>query len=105
MSTFSGNAELVRDYFRWRNEDARRNALNAHCYLGVAQMPRRHRIGCCGFLSQKRGIGLYWADYDKQATNPKTGEAVTTTRRRIKRDFELPMREEYGAFILSLVST
>src|SRR6266542_2153286 len=23
------NAELVRDYFRWRNEDAHRNALNA----------------------------------------------------------------------------
>jgi tRNA(His) 5'-end guanylyltransferase len=26
------NVELVRDYFRWRNEDAHRNALNAHCY-------------------------------------------------------------------------
>ena len=25
-------AELVVDYFRWRNEDAHRNALNAHCY-------------------------------------------------------------------------
>jgi len=24
--------ELVRDYFRWRSEDAHRNALNAHCY-------------------------------------------------------------------------
>src|SRR5262245_8395597 len=24
--------ELVVDYFRWRNEDAHRNALNAHCY-------------------------------------------------------------------------
>ncbi|WP_240971147.1 tRNA(His) guanylyltransferase Thg1 family protein [Flammeovirga aprica] len=22
----------VEDYFRWRNEDAHRNALNAHCY-------------------------------------------------------------------------
>src|SRR5262245_43840158 len=25
-------ADLVIDYFRWRNEDAHRNALNAHCY-------------------------------------------------------------------------
>ena len=25
-------ADLVVDYFRWRNEDAHRNALNAHCY-------------------------------------------------------------------------
>ena len=24
--------ELVVDYFRWRQEDATRNALNAHCY-------------------------------------------------------------------------
>jgi len=24
--------QLVVDYFRWRNEDAHRNALNAHCY-------------------------------------------------------------------------
>ena len=26
------NKSLVVDYFRWRNEDAHRNALNAHCY-------------------------------------------------------------------------
>ena len=26
------NIELVIDYFRWRNEDAHRNALNSHCY-------------------------------------------------------------------------
>lgn len=28
-------AELVVDYFRWRNEDAHRNALNAHCYWSM----------------------------------------------------------------------
>ena len=26
------NKNLVVEYFRWRNEDAHRNALNAHCY-------------------------------------------------------------------------
>ena len=26
------SVELVRDYFLWRQEDAHRNALNAHCY-------------------------------------------------------------------------
>lgn len=25
-------AELVEDYFAWRQEDAHRNSLNAHCY-------------------------------------------------------------------------
>src|SRR5437762_1731561 len=29
------NEALVRDYFRWRNEDAHRNALNAHCYWAL----------------------------------------------------------------------
>ena len=31
------NALLVEDYFRWRNEDAHRNALNAHCYWNLRQ--------------------------------------------------------------------
>lgn len=26
------NIDSVIDYFRWRNEDAHRNGLNAHCY-------------------------------------------------------------------------
>ena len=26
------NVDLVVDYFRWRSEDAHRNALNSHCY-------------------------------------------------------------------------
>src|SRR5438067_452586 len=26
------NKSLVADYFRWRNEDAFRNSLSAHCY-------------------------------------------------------------------------
>jgi tRNA(His) guanylyltransferase len=110
------NAELVRDYFRWRNEDAHRNALNAHCYwklrkagadaeeasgrllrLSVAEKNEllfQHGLNFNDVPSwQKRGIGLYWEEYDKPATNPKTGEAVMTKRRRVKRDFELPMRD------------
>ncbi len=31
------NKKLVEDYFRWRNEDAHRNALNAHCYWRLRQ--------------------------------------------------------------------
>lgn len=121
------NAALVRDYFRWRNEDAHRNALNAHCYwalrrtgasaddasrpllrLSVAEKNEllfSHGINFNDVPSwQKRGIGLYWEDYEKPALNPKTGETLTTTRRRIKRDLELPMRDDYGAFVLDLVA-
>jgi tRNA(His) 5'-end guanylyltransferase len=121
------NAELVRDYFRWRNEDAHRNALNAHCYwalrkaganadeaskrllrLSVAEKNEllfSHGINFNDVPSwQKRGIGLYWEEYEKAATNPKTGQAVTSTRRRIKRDLDLPMREDYSEFVLKMVA-
>jgi tRNA(His) 5'-end guanylyltransferase len=114
--------ELVRDYFRWRNEDAHRNALSAHCYwmlrkqglgvneatnrlLGMSVAEKNELLFQNGVNFndlpnwQKRGTGLYWEAYEKAATNPKTGETVTTTRRRIRHDFDLPMREEYGRFI------
>jgi hypothetical protein len=35
--------------------------------------------------------------------NPLTGRQVVAERRRIKIDYELPMRDEYGAFVLSLL--
>jgi hypothetical protein len=50
-------------------------------------------------LWQKRGTGIYWEDYQKEAANKLTGEKVLATRRRIKVDYELPMRDEFSAFI------
>ncbi|MEP7338735.1 MAG: tRNA(His) guanylyltransferase Thg1 family protein, partial [Acidobacteriota bacterium] len=93
------NANLVGDYFRWRNEDAHRNALNGHCYwmlrgegLTVTQATKKlERMPVAeknellfqrgiNFNEvpnwQKRGIGLYWETYGKQAVNPLTGEEV-----------------------------
>jgi len=35
--------ELVCDYFRWRNEDAHRNALNAHCYWLLRKLRKKRR--------------------------------------------------------------
>jgi tRNA(His) guanylyltransferase len=121
------NRDLVRDYFRWRNEDAHRNALGAHCYwmlrksgagmneatdrlLGMSTAEKNELLfqGGVNFNDlpdwQKRGTGLYWETYEKPATNPKTGQAVTATRRRLKHDFDLPMREAYGRFIDDLVA-
>ena len=121
------NLALVCDYFRWRNEDAHRNALNGHCYWALRKSGKSAKAAT-GILSgmsvaqknellfqrgtnfndvpnwQKRGVGLYWEEYEKQALNPKTGETVSVTRRRIKRDLELPMREEYSAFIRTLAA-
>jgi len=52
---------------------------------------------------QKRGIGLYWVNYDKAGINPKTGEKTSTQRRKIYIDYDLPMRDEYDAFILKIL--
>jgi tRNA(His) guanylyltransferase len=121
------NIDLVCDYFRWRNEDASRNALNGHCYWtlrkdGLSAGAATNRLSGMSIAQknellfqhgtnfndvpkwQKRGVGLYWEDYEKTALNPKSNETVTATRRRIKRDLELPMRDEYTAFIRKLAT-
>ncbi|MCU0535998.1 MAG: hypothetical protein MUD14_19085 [Hydrococcus sp. Prado102] len=48
---------------------------------------------------QKRGIGLYWENSQKEGYNPVTGETVLTERSRVRRDLELPMKDEYDRFI------
>lgn len=119
-------ASLVRDYFRWRSEDAHRNALNGHCYWALRREGRGAREATDHLLRmstaeknellfragvnfndlpswQKRGVGLYWERYEKPATNPRTGELVSATRRRIRRDFDLPMKDAYGAFVERMV--
>ena len=116
------NVDLVVDYFRWRNEDAHRNALNAHCYwllrkegqtvqqatralnkLSVADKNELLFQRGINFnnlpLWQRRGVGIHWESYEKTGTNPLTKETVSTTRRQLKTDLELPMRDEYGQFV------
>jgi tRNA(His) guanylyltransferase len=121
------NESLVRDYFRWRNEDAHRNALNGYCYwqlrkdnLSATQATQRlnkmpvadknellFQYGL-NFNDvpnwQKHGVGLYWETYSKAGFNPKTGQAVMTERRRVKVDYDLPMKEAYGEFVLQLLA-
>ncbi len=110
------NKSDVVDYFRWRNEDACRNALNAWCYwtlrkegqskkdastviegLSVAEKNEllfQHGINFNDLpLWQKRGIGFYWESYEKDG-----GE-----RRRLKIDMELPMGDAYGEFIFGML--
>ena len=120
------NAQLVVDYFRWRNEDAYRNALNAHCYWllrgqgnnetvatqrihGVSVADKNELLFQNGInfndlpAWQKRGIGLYWTDIEKEGFNPKTPEKTMVTRRAIKTDFDLPMRDAYDDFMAQLI--
>ncbi|TGE28612.1 tRNA(His) guanylyltransferase Thg1 family protein [Hymenobacter metallicola] len=116
----------VLDYFRWRQEDAGRNSLNAHCYwllrkqgrsvaeataqvkgLGVAA---KHELLFAAGINfndlpswQKRGIGLYWQQYKKTGFNPRQQQAVETTRQQLVVDTELPLGEEYTALLQSFL--
>ncbi len=120
------HVEDVVDYFRWRNEDAHRNALNGHCYWLLRQQGKsateatnllarisvakkndllfNHAINFNDLPNwQKRGVGLFWEDYSKEAINLLTGEGTTSIRHRIKVEFDLPMRDRYSEFIQEML--
>jgi hypothetical protein len=46
---------------------------------------------------------VYEMALDKPSVNPQTREVVVARRRRIKVDYELPMKDQYGDFILLLI--
>jgi len=120
------NKNKVIDYFRWRNEDAHRNALNAHCYWllrkqgysateadkmiegkSVAlknELLFQNNINFNDLpLWQKRGVGLYWHSFEKKGWNPIKKQEEIALRREIKIDMELPMREAYNEFIIKFL--
>lgn len=118
--------DRVQDYFLWRQEDAHRNALNAHCYwmlrkegMGVKEATEMLEGKSVGFKNellfsrginfdklpswQKRGIGVYWDDVEKMGYNPITKQEVRTTRRELSVNYELPIGEEYAKYVLSFL--
>lgn len=121
------NKDLVVDYFRWRNEDAHRNALNAHCYWclrkdnhserdatnkikGISTGQKNELLFQYGINFnelpnwEKRGIGLYWQVAQKEGFNPKTNQTVMVNRRELVTNLELPMRDDYNKFILNIIN-
>lgn len=121
------NTERVIDYFSWRQADAARCGLNGWCYWTLRKLgksPTQATIALDGqaiafkhellFQNginfndlptwQRRGTGLYWEEYTKQGYNPITQESTTSSRRRIKIDEILPMKEEYRYFIARMLN-
>lgn len=120
-------ANDVADYFRWRNEDAHRNALNAHCYwllrkqgskpeaaqkeLDGLSVPAKNEMlfaqGGINFNDlphwEKRGWALHWQTITKHAINPKTGDPVEAERRQLTLDLDLPMRDEFSDMVRELL--
>ncbi len=116
----------VIDYFRWRSEDAHRNALNGHCYWllrkeGQAAQEAAHKLSGLSIAGknellfqhginfndlpnwQKRGVGVYWEEFEKKGFNPKTQAPVVVQRRRIAVDDDLPAGEKYSDLIRKIL--
>jgi len=121
-----GNDEAVVDYFRWRQADAARCALNGWCYWmlrkagqSVEQATRaleRQTLTAKTELLreyeimfeqlpgwQRYGVGLWWEDYEKPGYNPVENKQVTAIRRGIRVEKSLPYGHEYAAFIQNLI--
>jgi len=120
------NKERVADYFIWRQEDSHRNSLNAHCYWtlrkeGLGQLeatkelegkdvPFKNELLFQKGINyndlptwQKRGVGIYYKDIEKEGFNPVKQEKVITNRRDLFADYEIPLGEEYRKFVLSFL--
>ncbi len=115
----------VVDYFRWRHEDAHRNALNGHSYWllrrrgmddraatealkGVSVAERNEMLFKAGInfndvpAWQKRGIGVLWEDEAHEGVDPRTGLPVASTRRRAVVRYDLPMKTEFDAMVRTM---
>jgi tRNA(His) 5'-end guanylyltransferase len=120
------NPTLVVDYFRWRQADAARCALNGWCYWTLRQAGQPVREATSALVGrsvseknellfqhgvnfndlpawQKRGTGLYQEEYQKEGFDPRTQKTVTVTRRRVKVDRELPLKADYSRFLRELM--
>ena len=117
----------VVDYFRWRHEDAHRNALNGHSYWllrrqglddhaateklkGVSVADRNELLFRAGInfndvpAWQRRGIAVHWQSEEHAGTNPKTGAAVTSVRRHAVVSYDLPMKTEFDELVRGVVT-
>ena len=118
--------ERVRDYFLWRQEDAHRNSLNSHCYWmlrkegksvqeatamleGRSVSYKNELLFSRGInfdilpAWQKRGIGIWKEQYEKEGFNPITQEAEKAIRNRIHIEYELPLGQEYADLVVSFI--
>ena len=114
--------ELVIDYFRWRQDDATRNALNARVYWmlresmdaeaatttleGLSHAAKHERLFQEGGVNfndlpawERRGLGVRWGQVEVEGTDPRDGSRTVSSRRRLVVDRELPWKQDWVAYL------
>lgn len=118
-----GTDGQVVDYFRWRQADATRGALNSWAYWTLREQANESARGASRLLEgkgvsfknellmqygtnfndlplwQRRGSVWYWQRTRLTATDKATGERVEVARRILVENTEPPMGDEYAALI------
>jgi tRNA(His) guanylyltransferase len=112
----------VVDYFRWRQSDAERCALNGWCYWSLRAQGQRARQATATLDERSReeklallreqgldftalpswqrlGVGLCWESYGEAGFNPLIGKTTWTHSRRVRIDEVLPSGDDYAAYI------
>jgi tRNA(His) guanylyltransferase len=120
------SAADVCDYFSWRQADATRCCLNGWAYWALRRQGRTaaqateslRSLGTSGknellhglgvtFAEvpawQRRGVGVHWELVDRAGFDPVAGVDVIARRRRLRAERELPMKDEYRAWLRSTV--
>lgn len=120
------SVDLVVDYFRWRSEDASRNALSAWYYwtlrkngatvdvatrqLQGKSVAEKNQLLFENGINyndlpawQKRGIGLRYGIVNSLIVNPKNAGMEALTRRKLNVDMTLPMNIEYESMIREIL--
>lgn len=120
------NESKVSDYFRWRQSDTSRCALNGWAYWTLrgaglsarkasSLLERKTVDDKLKILTdhlvdfnttpawQRLGTGLYWETYLKDGYNPITQKTVQVPRRIIRLNENLPIKDAYSKFITDLL--
>jgi tRNA(His) guanylyltransferase len=120
--------ELVADYFRWRQTDAGRNALNAHCYWalradGVAPAAAFAQVEGLSVAAKnellfargvnfdalpawhKRGTAVHWQTVPIDGLDPRTGAVTASHRRRLAVEDQLPFGDALATWLDEVIAS
>lgn len=122
------SVEQVCEYCLWRQDDAARNALSAHCYWllrrrgkdasdataalrGLLFAAKHDLLHSDGInyndlpAWQRRGMALAWQRIPGKAINPVDGIEQSFQRSKLTDYLELPIKAEFAAWVSSIVAS